>query len=131
MREERIYPCFLFEIPSVIRSEEFHVDVAMVQVCPPDRFGNVSLGVTGDYTVAAVEQADIVIAQVNKYVPRTFGDVYMPVENFDYFVEMDQPLINLPQEKFPTWKLKSENTVEASLKTELYSLASAHCPTLC
>ena len=92
-------PCFLFEIPSVIRSEEFHVDVAMVQVCPPDEFGNVSLGVTGDYTVAAVEQADIVIAQVNKYVPRTFGDVYMPVENFDYFVEMDQPLINLPQGK--------------------------------
>ena len=66
-------PCFFYELPGLLRSEDFKIDVAMVQVTPPDELGNVSLGVSVDYTMAAIEQADMVIAQVNENMPRTFG----------------------------------------------------------
>ena len=88
-------PCFFYEVPKVFRSKEFKLDVALVQVTPPDKFGYVSLGVSADYTVAAVEQADIVIAQVNENMPKTYGDTYIHISEIDWFVEITEPLIEL------------------------------------
>ena len=67
-------------------------NVAMIQVSRPDKHGYVSLGTSVDATLAAVECADTVIAVVNKYVPRAFGDAMIPVSKIDLFVEDDQPL---------------------------------------
>ncbi len=67
-------------------------DVVFVNVSPPNSKGYVNIGVSVDYTMTAVRHADRVIAQVNNYVPVTFGDTYIHVSEIDRFVECDQPL---------------------------------------
>lgn len=89
-------PVFFHEIPKLIREEEITVDVAMIMVTPPDAEGNVSTGVSGDYTVQAVKSAKTVIAQVNKEVPFTYGDAVFSIDEIDCFVEIDRPLPTLP-----------------------------------
>jgi acyl-CoA hydrolase len=64
----------------------------MVQVSPPDKHGYVSLGTSVDATLAAIEKADTVIAQINKNVPRTWGDAQINIRDIDIFVECDEPL---------------------------------------
>ncbi|SFD74573.1 acetyl-CoA hydrolase/transferase family protein [Thermophagus xiamenensis] len=85
-------PVFLSETQKLIREGYLKVNVAMVMVSPPDRHGYVSLGTSVDATLAAIETADVVIAQVNKYVPRTWGDSQINMRDIDYFVEHDEPL---------------------------------------
>ena len=92
-------PCFFSEIPRLFKEGYLLVDVAMIQVSPPDAHGYCSLGVSVDYTKPAAESAQIVIAQVNKNVPRTLGDSFMHVSQFNYIVEFDEPLIELPKPK--------------------------------
>jgi acyl-CoA hydrolase len=85
-------PVFLSETQKLIREGYLKVNIAMVQVSTPDRHGYVSLGTSVDATLAAVECADIVIAQINKYVPRTWGDAQINMRDIDYFVEHNEPL---------------------------------------
>jgi len=85
-------PVFLSETQKLIRQGYLHVNVAMVMVSPPDKHGFVSLGTSVDATLAAIEEADMVIAQVNKHVPRAWGDAMINVREIDYFVEHDTPL---------------------------------------
>ena len=66
----------------------------MVQVSPPDKHGYVSLGTSVDATLAAIEEADTVIAQINRNVPRTWGDAQINIRDIDIFVEYDEPLYN-------------------------------------
>ena len=89
-------PCFFFEIPRLFHTT-LPVDVAMVSVTPPDGEGRVSLGVSCDYTLAAVKAAKTVIAQVNPAMPYTYGGTRLPVEDIDVFVEHEQPILELPQ----------------------------------
>ena len=74
-------------------------DVALVTVTPPDEHGFVSLGISVDYTMEAVKQAKTVIAQVNKYMPRTHGDSFVHVDEISDFVEFDEPILELPNPK--------------------------------
>ena len=85
-------PVFLSETQKLYRSGAVPCNVAMIQVSRPDKHGFVSLGTSVDATLAAVECADTVIAVVNKYVPRAFGDAMIPMSKIDLFVEDDQPL---------------------------------------
>lgn len=85
-------PVFLSETQKLIRQGYLNVNVAMVMVSPPDKHGYVSLGTSVDATLAAIEEAEIVIAQVNKNVPRAWGDAMVSVREIDYFVEHDEPL---------------------------------------
>ena len=85
-------PVFLSETQKLYRCGAVPCNVAMIQVSRPDKHGYVSLGTSVDATLAAVECADTVIAVVNKYVPRAFGDAMIPVSKIDLFVEDDQPL---------------------------------------
>jgi len=85
-------PVFLSETQKLIRQGYLNVNVAMVMVSTPDKHGFVSLGTSVDATLAAIEDADIVIAQVNKHVPRAWGDAMINTREIDYFVEFDQPL---------------------------------------
>jgi acyl-CoA hydrolase len=85
-------PIFLSEIPRLIRSNSFSLSAALVMVSPPDKNGMCSLGVSVDVALSAVETADIVIAQINKNMPRTFGQSFIPYDSFDFIVEDHHPL---------------------------------------
>jgi acyl-CoA hydrolase/N-acetylglutamate synthase-like GNAT family acetyltransferase len=86
-------PVFLSEIPELIRSRRVRVDVALLQVSPPDTHGYVSLGVSVDIVRSAVESATLVIAEVNPRMPRTHGDSFFHVSRFDKLVPVDVPLL--------------------------------------
>ncbi len=86
-------PVFLHETQRLIREGYLKVNVAMIQVSVPDKFGFVSLGTSVDATLAAVEKADTVIAIINPNVPRAFGDAIFHINDIDLFVEDDSPLI--------------------------------------
>ncbi len=85
-------PVFLSETQKLYRAGYLKCNVAMIQVCPPDEHGYVSLGTSVDATLAAVETADYVIAVVNKNVPRSFGQAMIPMSLIDIFVEDNTPL---------------------------------------
>lgn len=90
-------PIFLSEIASLVRSGKWPIDVALIHVSPPDRYGFMSHGIEVSVTKTCAEAAKIVIAQVNKNMPRVMGDSYMHAHDVDYFVESDEPLFELPQ----------------------------------
>lgn len=86
-------PVFLQETQRLIREGFTKVNIAMVQVSPPDRHGFVSLGTSVDATLAAVQTADTVIAVINKNMPRAFGDAMFHMSGIDIFCEDNTPLI--------------------------------------
>ena len=85
-------PVFLSEIPHLFRQGIIKLNVALISVSPPDKSGFCSLGTSVDATLAALDSADIVIAQVNKFVPRTLGDSQIHVSKINYLVLADAPL---------------------------------------
>lgn len=87
-------PCCFSDVPALLR-ETLPVDVAIIQVSPPDRHGYVSCGVSVDYTLPAAKCAKLVIAQVNREMPRTLGDTALHVSEIDCFVEIDHPVLEL------------------------------------
>jgi acyl-CoA hydrolase/GNAT superfamily N-acetyltransferase len=86
-------PTFISEIPGLFRQGIVPIDVALVQVSPPDDHGFVSLGISVDVVKAAVESSRYVIAQVNRSMPRTLGESFIPVHKISAFVEKDEPLM--------------------------------------
>ena len=86
-------PVFLGETQKLYRCGALPCDVAMIQVCPPDKHGYVSLGTSVDATLAAIECAKTVIAIVNRNVPRAWGQAMIPMDLIDIFVEDDTPLV--------------------------------------
>ena len=85
-------PVFLSEVPALLTSGGLPLDVALIQVSPPDRHGYCSLGTSVDVTRAAVGAALRVIAQVNRHVPRTHGDGAVHVSEIDVAFSADVPL---------------------------------------
>jgi 4-hydroxybutyrate CoA-transferase len=90
-------PVFLSEIPALIRSGTIPVDVALIQVSPPDEHGFCSYGVGVECTKAAAETARRVIALVNQQMPRSLGDAFIHVSRLSQVVEIDRPILELPQ----------------------------------
>ena len=88
-------PSYLSQIPKLFASRRIGLDVALVQVSPPDRFGFCSLGVSVDITKAGMEAAHLVIAQVNPQVPFTWGDSIVHLDEIDYIVEHEEPLVEV------------------------------------
>ncbi|KDE70915.1 4-hydroxybutyrate CoA transferase [Fusobacterium necrophorum DAB] len=89
-------PSFFFEIPNLFRKNgKLPLDVAIIQVSAPDEHGYCSYGISCDYTKGAAENAKIVIAQVNKYMPRTLGENFIHLSAIDSIVEYDQPILQL------------------------------------
>ncbi len=85
-------PIFLSDIPGLFLSGAVALDVAVVQVSPPDRHGLCSLGTSCDAAKAAVETARIVIAEINEQMPRTHGNNLVPFDRLHAFVATDRPL---------------------------------------
>jgi acyl-CoA hydrolase/GNAT superfamily N-acetyltransferase len=91
-------PAYLSQIPRLFATHRIGLDAALVQVSPPDKFGYCSLGVSVDITRSAVEHATMVIAQVNPKMPRTWGDSFVHVDDIDWLVPYEEPLVEaLPE----------------------------------
>jgi 4-hydroxybutyrate CoA-transferase len=88
-------PCFFYEVPGLIRSGRTPCDAALVQVGPPDAHGYCSLGASVDYAVQMIRSASLVIAQVNRNAPRTLGDCFVHISEFDHIVEADEELYEI------------------------------------
>jgi acyl-CoA hydrolase/RimJ/RimL family protein N-acetyltransferase len=93
-------PEYLSQIPRLFSTHRIGLDAALVQVSPPDKFGYCSLGVSVDITRSAVEHAEVVIAQVNPKMPRTWGDSFVHVDEIDCLVPYEEDLV----EALPTVK---------------------------
>ncbi len=85
-------PVFLSELPILFKRNIVPIDVAFIQVSPPDRHGYCSLGVSIEATLAAIENAKHVIAQINPNMPRTHGDGIIHISELDIFVEHTSPI---------------------------------------
>jgi acyl-CoA hydrolase/RimJ/RimL family protein N-acetyltransferase len=93
-------PAYLSQIPDLFFKKSIGLDAALIQVSPPDRFGFCSLGVSVDITRAGMENASMVIAQVNPRMPRTWGDSFVHVDDIDWLVLREEPLVEaLPSVK--------------------------------
>jgi acyl-CoA hydrolase len=90
-----ITPINMSAIPRLFKSRLLPIHVALIQVSAPDDFGWMSLGVSVDITMAAAQSADLVIAQVNTNMPRVLGRSFIHVNEVDYFVEYDEPLLTI------------------------------------
>lgn len=97
------------QIPSVLGSL-LPIDIAMVSVSPPDHSGFCSLGISVDYTKKGVECAKTVIAEVNRRMPRTHGDSFIPVSQIDSLVEVD----------LPVWELQKRDLTEVEERIGKY-----------
>ncbi len=91
-------PIFLGEVEALFESGEMPIDVAFIQVSPPDPHGFCSFGVGVDTTLTAAKYAHRVVAQVNAQMPRTYGDSFIHVSQLDAIVEVSQPLCELTKQ---------------------------------
>ncbi|MEW6731643.1 MAG: acetyl-CoA hydrolase/transferase C-terminal domain-containing protein [Acidobacteriota bacterium] len=89
-------PVFLSEVPALFRKKILPLNVALIQVSPPDKHGFCSLGVSVDATRAAVQIADYVIAQINSQMPRTHGDGLIHITKIHSAVQVNEPLPEHP-----------------------------------
>jgi len=88
-------PIFLSQVEELFESGQMPIDVALIQVSPPDAHGFCSFGVGVDATLTAARCAKFVIAQVNDQMPRTFGDCFLHISEIDAAVEVSRPLCEL------------------------------------
>ena len=88
-------PSFLSEIPIMFRNGVVPIDVALIQVSPPDSHGFCSLGISVDASKAAVDVAKLVVAQINPRMPRTHGDGMIHISRFADYIEVDEELPEL------------------------------------
>ena len=86
-------PIFLSEVPDLFHRDVIPVDVAFIQLSMPDEHGYMSYGISVDIVKSAVENADIVIAQVNEHMPRVLGDCFIHIKDVDYVIPHDEPLL--------------------------------------
>jgi acyl-CoA hydrolase/GNAT superfamily N-acetyltransferase len=84
---------FFSQIPALFYRGIVKVDVALIQTSLPDEHGYVSLGISVDIVKAAVENAKLIIAQVNQQMPRLHGDTFIHVSDIDYIIHHDEPLL--------------------------------------
>ncbi len=92
-------PIFLSDIPLLFSSGRLPLDVALIQVTPPDSQGMCSLGVSVDIVKSAAENASLVIAQVNPQMPRTLGNSFIHIYDIDILVPVNTPIIEVVPEK--------------------------------
>jgi acyl-CoA hydrolase/GNAT superfamily N-acetyltransferase len=86
-------PVFLSEVPELFRQGLERVDVALIQTSLPDEHGYLSLGVSVDIVKAAAQTARVVVAQVNRYMPRVHGDTFIHMDKVDILVPYDEPIL--------------------------------------
>jgi acyl-CoA hydrolase len=111
-------PVFLSELPYLFRKKVLKLDVVFIHVSPPDSHGYCSLGVSVEATLAAIESAKTVIAQVNPWMPRTFGDGILHISEIDFMVEVDSPIYSHGTEKISPLEDKIGNYIASLIEDE-------------
>ena len=99
-------PVYLYEVPLLFSTGIIKPQVSLIHISPPDEHGFCSYGVEVGITKSPTEKADIIIAQVNKQMPRVLGDSFIHISKIKYIVEMDEPIPELPQSErnlSPEW----------------------------
>lgn len=86
-------PVYLYQVPRLFRRKLIPVDVALIQVSPPDEHGYMSLGISVDLTREAVASASLIIAQVNPQMPRIHGETFVHIDQVNFIIPYDQPLL--------------------------------------
>ena len=86
-------PISLSDIPRLFRTQRMHVDVALIQVSPPDKFGFCSLGINVDINRTVVNIAKTIIAVINPQMPRTVGDSFIKFDKISHWVYDDSPIL--------------------------------------
>jgi acyl-CoA hydrolase/GNAT superfamily N-acetyltransferase len=86
-------PIFLGEIPSLFKTGRIPIDVALIQTSPPDKNGNLSLGISVDIVKSAVENSLHIIAEVNEKMPRTMGDSFISLDQVDALVVSQRDIL--------------------------------------
>jgi 4-hydroxybutyrate CoA-transferase len=89
-------PIHLHQIPDLLRADSHRADVAFVQVSPPDEHGFCSFGIEVGVTKPAAQAAKVIVAEINRQMPRTLGDSFMHISKFQACVEVDQQLATFP-----------------------------------
>ncbi len=89
-------PIFLSEIPALFQTGRVIIDVALIEVSPPDEHGYCSYGVSTDIVKAATEAARFVVAEINPNMPRCLGDCFIHARNIDMMVASDRPILETP-----------------------------------
>ncbi len=107
-------PVFLSDIPGLFRSGQIPLDAALLQVSPPDRHGFCSLGTSVDTARAAADCAPMLIAEINRQMPRTLGQSMVPLSSLAAWVETDRPLHQHPA--------SVETPVEAAIGEQIAGL---------
>lgn len=92
-------PVFLSEIPALFKSGQAPIDVALIQVSPPDKHGFCSYGVSTDIVKSASESANKVIAEINPRMPRALGDCFIRMDDIDLAIPVDVPLLYSHRER--------------------------------
>jgi len=92
-------PVFLSEIPALFKSGQVPIDVALIQVSPPDKHGFCSYGVSTDIVKSASESASKVIAEINSRMPRALGDCFISMDDIDLAIPVDVPLLYSHRER--------------------------------
>jgi acyl-CoA hydrolase/GNAT superfamily N-acetyltransferase len=90
-----ITPMNMSDVPALFKRRKMPINVALIQVTPPDDFGWMSLGISVDVTRAAAYSADVVIAQVNSRMPRVMGQSFIHVNDVDFMVEHEEELLTI------------------------------------
>ena len=85
-------PIFLSDIPSLFLTQKLPLDVALLQLSPPDRHGYCTLGTSVDTALAAAQSARYIIAEINEQMPRTLGNTLVPFDRIGAFIHTDRPL---------------------------------------
>lgn len=111
-------PVFLSELPRLFRKKVLDIDVVFIHVSPPDSHGYCSLGVSVEATLAAIESAKTVIAQVNPQMPRTFGDGILHISEINFLVEVDAPIYSHETEKISPLEDKIGNYIASLIEDE-------------
>ena len=130
-------PVFLSEIPALFRSGRMPLDVALVQVSPPDKHGFCSIGVSVDISNAAIETAKHVIAQVNENMPRVHGNGIIHVSGIDALVRCDSPIFEIDPPALSPVELKIGGFIAglvedgATLQTGIGAIPDAALRSLC
>lgn len=90
-------PVYLYEVPLLFSTGIIKPNVSLIHISPPDEHGFCSYGVEVGITKSPTEKSDVIIAQVNKQMPRVLGDSFIHISKIKYIVEMDEPIPELPQ----------------------------------
>lgn len=97
-----ITPMNISTVPGLFYKRHLPLHAALIQASPPDDFGWMSMGISVDVGIAAADAADVVIVQVNQEMPRVLGHSFIHVNDVDYIVEHDEPLLTL--DKLPEFE---------------------------